>query len=120
MKRYTREAAPRPPRCGIVHVRDNFHGNGPEARGHAVDCRRPADAELMSAAASPGRTWFIFLAERRLSVLAGAPAAAFLRRGGWRIGVSGVGGEASSAHFAHLGDEDHSRSQFGVEWLGYR
>ncbi len=97
-----------------------MHGERSQAGGYAFDHCRSADAELMSAAASPGRTWYIFLAERWLSVLAGAPAAAFLRRGGWRTGVSGVGGEASSAHFAHLGDEDHSRSQFGVEWLGYR
>ena len=74
----------------------------------------------MSAAASPGRTWFIFLAERRVPVLARAPAAAFLHGGCCVARLPGLGGPPSPAFFAHLGDQNDSCRQPGVERHGHR
>ena len=94
---------------------DVSDGRGPQAGWHAVyHCSAP-DAELMSAAASPGRTWPSFVVERRMPVLAPALAASFFHDGGWIARVPGVDGAASSAELAHMGNQDDSRSQPGPE-----
>ena len=55
------------------------YGRESAAGGAAFDCRGPDSAELMSAPASPGRTWDIRIAERRLPVMvATAPASFFV------------------------------------------
>ena len=69
----------------------------------------------MNPAASPGRTWIIFVAKRRVPVLASAAAAAFLHSGGRVAGVSGLGGVPPPACHADVGDQDHPLGQPGAE-----
>ena len=87
---------------------DNSDGNGSKTRRYAVDNRRVVDAQLMSAASSPGRTWRIFIVKRRVPVLAPASAAAFLSCGCRIARLSGMGGAPSSALFANVGNPNDS------------
>ncbi len=98
----------------------NPDGSGPEAGWDIVYHRRSADTKLMSATASPGRTWIIFVAKRRVPVLAPAAAAAFLHGGGGVAGLSGLGGVPSPACHADVGDQDYSLGQLGAERRAYR
>ena len=74
----------------------------------------------MSASASPGRTWSILVAERRVPLLAGAPAAAFLHGGRGVARLSGLGGASSSAFLANVGRQGDSRCQLDAELSGHR
>src|SRR3954463_9426744 len=62
----------------------------------AFDPGSAAHTQLMSAAASPGRTWNIRVVERRLPVLAGTPAAGFLCPGHGVARLSDLGSIPSS------------------------
>ena len=74
----------------------------------------------MSAAASPGRTWPGFVAERRVPVLAAAAAAPVLH-GGCRVArVPDMGRAPSSAYFTYMGGQDDSRGQLDAERYGDR
>ena len=77
----------------------------------------------MNPAASPGRTWLIFVAQRWLFVLAPALAAVFFRGGGSHTRVSSMVGENSPCEHAYAGNQDNSRGKLGVKrhgdwWLG--
>jgi hypothetical protein len=58
------------------------YGSRSETIGTFVHCRCAAGAQLMSVTSSPGGTWSIFIAERKLPVLAAALAACFSYGGG--------------------------------------
>src|SRR3989442_8292332 len=93
--------------------------NGPKGRRSPVDYRGSADAQLMSASASPGRTWFSRTIERWLSVLAGASTAAVFRGGHCDACIPAVGGPQASAVNADMGNEDDSRRQSGTQRIAY-
>ena len=78
-------------------------GGRPEARRDAFDRRSPADAELMSAAASPGRTWRTITVERELPVLAGAAATCLLDDCGGIARVPGLGRATEAPVSPNLG-----------------
>ena len=61
----------------------------------------------MSAAASPGRTWISFADQRGLPLLAPASATVVLRGCSGGAPLPDVGGVASSASDANLGNEDN-------------
>ena len=93
--------------------------NGPKGRRSPVDYRGSADAQLMSASASPGRTWSSRIVERRLPVLARASAAAVFRSGRCDARISGMGGRQTSALDADMGDESDSWRQPGTERIAH-
>src|SRR5688572_2982039 len=73
----------------------------------------------MSAAASPGRTWRIFAAERRVPVLARALDAALLHGVGAITRLSGMGGAPASAVLAYAGGQGYSGCESGAEHSGH-
>ena len=90
-------------------------GNRPEARRDAFDYRSPADAKLMSASASPGRTWSAIAVERKLPVLAGAAATGVLDDCGRIAPVPGLGSTAEACVSPNLGNQDNLRREPGLE-----
>jgi hypothetical protein len=92
---------------------------GCKTAGVVVRCRCAAAAQLMTVAASPGRTWSIIIAERRLPVLAATPATA-LSYGGARIThLSGLARTASTAALAHAESQGDFRRQPDSELARY-
>ena len=69
----------------------------------------------MSAAASPGRTWSIFGAERRVPFVATAVTTGVFRVVDRRIGISSLGGLAASAIHADLGNQSDSGRKHSFE-----
>jgi len=65
----------------------------------------------MSATSSPGGTWFVFIAERWLLVLAAAAATSFSHAGARIARLSGVARAAPATLFPHLGSQSDSWSQ---------
>ena len=92
------------------------YGAGPQASRDDFHSRRAAHAKLMNSAASPGRTWLIFVVERQLPPLAGAPSAA-VPGGGFGIArLSDMGGTHPSAQIPDLGRQGYPHSEFGSEF----
>src|SRR5262249_29159733 len=78
--------------------------------GNRIHPRRAADAQLMSAAASPGRTWNSWSVERWLPFLAGKTATALPAIGGRFPDLPDMGGIPASAGKAdswNEGDPGH-------------
>ena len=96
------------------------YGRGSEAGWDIVYRLCPVDTQLMSAPASPGRTWTVLITERRVPVLASAAAAGIFRTGRWLAGLSGLGGVPTPACHADVGDQDHSVGKPGAERRAYR
>jgi hypothetical protein len=65
----------------------------------------------MSVTSSPGRTWFTFIAERRLLVLATALATGFPHGGARITRLSGLARAAPATLFPHLGSQGDFWSQ---------
>ena len=87
---------------------------GPQTRRRIVYHCGLAGAELMSAAASPGRTW-TGIVERRLPVVARAAAAAFRRASTGRARLPGLAGAPPAAASRKLEDPGGSGCQPGGE-----
>jgi len=80
----------------IVRTEDEVNAARSQERRHAVDRGGAARAELMSAPASPGRTWIIS-GERGLPALAAETRTAILRRSYRVTRISGLAAPDSSA-----------------------
>src|SRR5947199_10420824 len=93
--------------------------NGPKTSRSLIDCCGSADAQLMSASASPGRTWSRRITERRLSILARAAAAAVFCRGYCHTRLSDMDRRQTSALDADVGNESHSWNQPGAERIAH-
>ena len=91
------------------------YGTRSETIGAVVYRRCTAVAQLMNLASSPGGTWPVFIAERRLSVLATALAAGFPRRGARGARLRGLARAAPAAGVANKRRQGDFRSQSGRE-----
>jgi hypothetical protein len=74
----------------------------------------------MNPSASPGRTWIIFIDQRRVPVLARATAATFFRDGYCVARLSGLGGAPASAFHANRPDEGNPDIEPSGKWFGDR
>src|SRR5690242_13828972 len=94
----------------------NFEESPERCRG-CFNPRGTADPQLMSAAASPGRTWNVRALECRLPVLAGKAAAAIPYHGSRRPYLPDMGGVPPSSREANFWNEGHPGRQSVHEWV---
>jgi hypothetical protein len=88
-----------------------FYEDGSETIGVVVHRRRPAAAQLMSFASSPGRTWPILIAKRQLPILVAALAARFPHGGAWIARLSKLARATPAPGLADCGSEGNFRCQ---------